>query len=198
MKLNKLPLYFYFILHELGRVNVMLMILILVGIGSIKWLAFDMARLDRHQKETLQTLSNTLNQFEKNKSIQQKSNGDVFISEFERVLGEHQYLEQDIKTIFDIAVDSSIVLKTGEYKLSDNLDGHFMTYQLQFPVKGSYQQNKHFVEQVLLKIPYISLDEINFKREKIDNPTIDSRISFTLFLKNQTDSKNTNQSKVFE
>ena len=54
---------------------------------------------------------------------------------------------------------------------------------MQRPVKGADRQIRQFAEQVLLALPFASLDEISFKRDNIGSPLIESRITFTIFLR---------------
>ncbi|MFZ6765921.1 type 4a pilus biogenesis protein PilO [Undibacterium sp. Di26W] len=106
----------------------------------------------------------------------------VRIHLFYEHLGEKKHVEQQLKTVFFLAAESGIALKTGEYQLSENNAGQYFTYRIQLPVKGTYQQLRKFIEQVLLTIPFASLDEISFKRETINGTVIDSKIVFTLFV----------------
>ncbi len=104
------------------------------------------------------------------------------LNTFYEMLGEKKYVEQQVKTMLYLASESGVSLKAGEYQLAENNAGKFFTYRAQLPVKGSYQQIRKFVEQVLVTIPFSSLDEISFKREAISGGVIDSKIVFTLYV----------------
>ncbi|MBC3915995.1 type 4a pilus biogenesis protein PilO [Undibacterium sp. CY18W] len=116
----------------------------------------------------------------------------VRLNIFYEHLGEKKYVEQQLKTVFFLATESGIAIKTGEYQLSKNNAGQYFTYRIQLPVKGSYTQLRKFVEQVLLTIPFASLDEISFKRETINGAVIDSKIVFTLFVTDEPASSSGN------
>jgi hypothetical protein len=52
---------------------------------------------------------------------------------------------------------------------------------MQFPIKGTYVQIRLFVEQILLTMPYASLDEIGFKRDAINNSQLDTTLTFSIY-----------------
>ncbi|MFZ6680641.1 hypothetical protein [Undibacterium sp. Tian12W] len=101
---------------------------------------------------------------------------------FYELLGEKKHVEQQVKTILYLANEAGVSLKAGEYQLAENSAGKFFTYKVQLPVKGSYLQIRKFAEQVLLTIPFASLDEISFKREVINGTTIESKMIFTIYV----------------
>ncbi len=104
------------------------------------------------------------------------------LNAFYELLGEKKHVEQQVKTILYLANEAGVSLKAGEYQLAENSAGKFFTYKVQMPVKGSYLQIRKFAEQVLLTIPFASLDETSFKREAINGPVIESKMVFTLYV----------------
>ncbi len=104
------------------------------------------------------------------------------LREFYAALGEQHYPEQQIKTLFAIAAKNGLVLSQAEYKATYDSNGRFHTYRIQFPLRGQYPVIRQFCEQVLLAIPFASLDDISFKREAITNPQLETKLSFTLYL----------------
>lgn len=104
------------------------------------------------------------------------------LNAFYELLGEKKHVEQQVKTILYLANEAGISLKAGEYQLTENNAGKFYTYKVQLPVKGSYLQIRKFAEQVLLTIPFASLDEISFKREVINGTAIESKMVFTIYV----------------
>jgi hypothetical protein len=75
-----------------------------------------------------------------------------------------------------------LVLEKGEYKLSHEPDFRLARYQVTFPVSGDYTQVRGFVNDVLQAVPSASLEELTLKRESIDQPELEARVRFTLFL----------------
>ncbi|MFZ6734891.1 hypothetical protein ACO0LG_23420 [Undibacterium sp. Ji42W] len=104
------------------------------------------------------------------------------LNAFYELLGEKKHVEQQVKTILYLANEAGVSLKAGEYQLAENSAGKFYAYKVQLPVKGSYLQIRKFAEQVLLTIPFASLDEISFKREVINGTTIESKMIFTIYV----------------
>lgn len=101
-------------------------------------------------------------------------------------LGEKAYAEQQLKTLFAVAAKNNLALRQAEYKPAHDKNGGFHTYQIHLPVKGPYSAIRQFCEQVLLAIPFASLDEMAFKRESVGNPALEANLRFTLYLSGDT------------
>jgi hypothetical protein len=101
---------------------------------------------------------------------------------FYRGLGERRYAEQQVKTLFAVAAKNNLMLTQADYRSAYDKAGHFHTYQIVLPVKGSYAAIRAFCEQVLLAIPFASLDQVNFKRDAIASNTIEAQLHLTLYL----------------
>ena len=106
------------------------------------------------------------------------------LQHFYDLLGETRYAEQQVKTLFALAAKNGLSLNQAEYKFAANKTGLFHTYAISLPVKGQYGAIRQFCEQVLLAIPFASLDAIDFKREAVSNPNLDAKLRFTLHLDN--------------
>ena len=104
------------------------------------------------------------------------------LQQFYDALGESRYAEQQIKTLFALAAKNGLSLNQADYKYTDNKSGAFHSYTVSLPVKGTYAAIRPFCHQVLLAIPFASLDEINFKRDAVTNPLLDAKLRFTFYL----------------
>jgi hypothetical protein len=104
------------------------------------------------------------------------------LAAFYEVLGEAGYAEQQVKTLFALAAKTGLTLNQAEYKLAQDKNGRYQTYQILLPLKGDYQSIRQFCEQTLLAIPFASLDEINFKRDAIASHALEAKLHFTLYL----------------
>lgn len=113
---------------------------------------------------------------------QQRSASEQGLHDFYTTLGEQHYAEQQVKALFYAAAKNGLVLNQADYQATDDQNGRFRTYRIQVPLKGSYPAIRKFCEQVLLEIPFASLDEIQFKRESADNPQLEGNLRFTLYL----------------
>lgn len=82
------------------------------------------------------------------------------------------------------ANEHQLTLQKGEYKLSREPDFRLARYQVTLPVRGGYTTVRSFVNDVLETVPYAALEELTLKRESIEQPELESRVRFTLFLAN--------------
>lgn len=87
--------------------------------------------------------------------------------------------------IYAAAEQQHIVLESGAYRMSPAEGGKLQRYQITLPLKGSHVQIRHFIAAMLKEAPALALDEISFKRENIDTPTINAVIKLTLFVGKQ-------------
>lgn len=101
---------------------------------------------------------------------------------FRAALGDVREADQALKTIFAEADHQLLALDEAEYRLTYDKAGGFYAYSVRLPVKGGYLALRMFAEQVLLALPYASLDEIAFKRRAAGETEIDARLRFTLYL----------------
>ncbi|MES2741050.1 MAG: hypothetical protein V4754_08855 [Pseudomonadota bacterium] len=102
---------------------------------------------------------------------------------FYDVLGEQRYAEQQVGTLFALAAKAGLSLSRGEYKAAYDQAGRVHTYQVLLPVKGPYQSIWQFSLQALRAVPFASLDEINFKRDAINDTALEARLRLTFYLK---------------
>lgn len=109
------------------------------------------------------------------------------LAAFYGALGERHGAEQQVRTLFALAAKSGLVLRQGEYKQGYDRNAHVYTYQVNLPVKGSYQAIWQFAMAALRAIPFASLDEISFHRDAIGDTTVEARLRLTLYLRDGTE-----------
>ena len=105
------------------------------------------------------------------------------LTAFYGALGERHSAEQQVRTLFELASKSGLVLRQGEYKAGFDRNAHVYTYQVNLPVKGTYQAIWQFAMAALRAIPFASLDEITFHRDAIGDATVEARLRLTLYLR---------------
>jgi hypothetical protein len=105
------------------------------------------------------------------------------LAAFYGALGERHGAEQQVRTLFSLASKSGLVLRQGEYKAGFDRNAHVYTYQVNLPVKGTYQAIWQFAMAALRAIPFASLDEITFHRDAIGDATVEARLRLTLYLR---------------
>jgi hypothetical protein len=109
------------------------------------------------------------------------------LAAFYGALGERHGAEQQVRTLFDLASRSGLVLRQGEYKPGYDRNAHVYTYQVNLPVKGTYASIWQFAMAALRAIPFASLDDISFRREAIGDATVEARLRLTLYLRDGTE-----------
>jgi hypothetical protein len=83
--------------------------------------------------------------------------------------------------IYDVGEQSGLKLKQSEYRNTARESDDLMSYQMVFPVNGTYLQVTTFVGNVLNSVPIAALDQITFRRRSINDSRLDSEIRITLF-----------------
>lgn len=111
-----------------------------------------------------------------------RSTNDERLAAFYEALGERRHAEQQVRTLFAVAQHTQLSLSQAEYRLAGDRNGRFHTYQVTLPVKGGYGAIRQFCEQVLLAVPFASLDQMNFKRDAIGKNVVEAQLHFTLYL----------------
>ena len=101
---------------------------------------------------------------------------------FYAALGPRRYAEQQVRTLFALAAKNGLSLSQGEYKTGYDRNARVTTYQVNLPVKGGYGAIWQFAMGALREIPFASLDEINFRRDGIQDPSVEARLRLTLYL----------------
>jgi len=84
--------------------------------------------------------------------------------------------------VYDIAEASGVEFKQAEYHLEEK-DNPRMEYKVTFSVQGDYGRVRYFISRVLAEHPAISLDQISFQRDRVNDPVLKAEIRLTLFLR---------------
>ncbi|MFZ6755233.1 hypothetical protein ACO0KY_17865 [Undibacterium sp. Dicai25W] len=162
--------------------NVLLFLLIIVTIfGWGCLIPLEMAKIDRADV-SLKNAQQELIRAKNSKKIVRLSPDEVNLNKFNDNLGQKKYVEQQLKTILALAQDAQLLVNSGDYKFDHDPVGGFFIYHMQFPIKGTYKQIRQFSEQVLLMIPYASLEEITFKRDAIGSPLLEAKLAFNIYV----------------
>lgn len=106
----------------------------------------------------------------------------------EQLVAYYQFFPTDrssphwLEKIYQAAQDQNIVLEQGQYRTSPDRAGPLIRYQITLPVKGTYVQLRKFLAAALNIVPVLSLDQIDFERQKIGDLNIDAKVKLTLYL----------------
>jgi len=167
-------------LDRFGWTNLAAILLLLAGAAACLGLLPNLEDQLVARRETLADLQTRLrHDLRQGPSIPQAPSN---LGAFRAALGDIHQADQALKTIFAEADHQLLVLDEAEYRLTYDKAGGFYAYSIRLPVKGSYLALRMFAEQVLLTLPYASLDEIAFKRRAAGETDVDARLHFTLYL----------------
>ncbi len=84
--------------------------------------------------------------------------------------------------IFGAADQQALKLERGEYRAVRDNVGRLTHYQVTLPVKGAYTQVRKFVAAALAEVPNLSLESIQFERQKVGDSTVEAKVKLVLYL----------------
>jgi Tfp pilus assembly protein PilO len=84
--------------------------------------------------------------------------------------------------LHDVATAEGVALDQGEYTWGRNAEERMVRYGVVLPIKGDYVYMRHFLARVLAEIPCVSLDSVEFQRQKISETTLEARVRMTMFM----------------
>lgn len=104
------------------------------------------------------------------------------LAEFYRVFPDEASSPDWIGRIEAIAQDSGLSLDQGEYKPTRDTVGRLTRLQMTLPVRGEYRQIRRFLSGTGAAVPIVSLEQVQFERQKIGDPLVDAKIKLVLYL----------------
>ena len=107
------------------------------------------------------------------------------LAKFYSLFPQHDDLPQRMEKIFSSAQSHGIGLEQGEYKVTRESEGGLVRFQMTFPVKGDYPRIRKYLSSLMTDIPTLALQQVQFKREKVGDATVDADIKLVLYLLEQ-------------
>ena len=104
---------------------------------------------------------------------------DAFVSN----LGERNYQEEQVRTLFALAAQSGLTLSEATYSASNDPSGIYQTFEVAMPLQGTFASIESFCEGVLLAVPFAALDTLQIKREGVGASTVQAKVHFSFFLR---------------
>jgi hypothetical protein len=92
-------------------------------------------------------------------------------------------IPKTLDRLFTLAQQHGLDIVRSEYRLVRSTDANMTTYQVRFPLKGTYEQVRKFLAAALQEFPFASLDELRLERRRIEDSNVDSQIRFTIYLR---------------
>lgn len=90
-----------------------------------------------------------------------------------------------LQDIYSAAAQQDLLLETGEYNWLQTGNERLARMRIALPVKGSFQQVLGFMDRVLLANPRLALENASFKRDKVDDPLVEAKLVFVVFVDTQ-------------
>lgn len=90
--------------------------------------------------------------------------------------------EIEIKKLFLLARNEGLELSQAEYSRSGSDAAPLSRLQIRLPVQGSYSAIRNFIGNALLTMPFLSVDELSFRREETDNAEGEASLKLSIFL----------------
>lgn len=90
-------------------------------------------------------------------------------------------LTSQTRKIHEIAKVSNITIKDVSYKISKIQNTPVSSYQLKFTTDSNYRDIRYFISEVLVQLPNLALEEINFSRETSKSINVETSISMIIY-----------------
>jgi len=100
--------------------------------------------------------------------------------ELTQLFQSKKVVERDLNRIFEIAFKNQIDLPVGDYKWTLDKSSNISKYQITYPVAAEYSSIERFIVQVMLELPWVSLDSFSIRRESVKDDGVQADIVFTL------------------
>lgn len=114
------------------------------------------------------------------------SNQAVPLSEqltaFYRLFPSEQDSTDSIGKIAAIAKRHGLVLQQAEYKAQRDKTGKLTRLQMNLPLKGEYQFIRRFLTDVNAEMETVSLEQVQFERQKVGDPLVDAKVRLVIHL----------------
>jgi Tfp pilus assembly protein PilO len=87
-----------------------------------------------------------------------------------------------LATLYAEAAKQSLRIDRAEYRAASDSVGKIMRYQITLPVQGSYPQIRRFVAGTLADVPVVSIENVQFQRQKAGDQTVEAKIRLVVYL----------------
>ncbi|OGT00755.1 MAG: hypothetical protein A3F73_06230 [Gallionellales bacterium RIFCSPLOWO2_12_FULL_59_22] len=104
------------------------------------------------------------------------------LAEFYRTFPDSSNLPANLEKIFALAQSQGIWLDKGEYKVTRSKQGDLVSFEAALPVKGDYLQLRKYLIALRKDIPILSLQNVQFKRQKVGDRVVEANIKLALYL----------------
>jgi hypothetical protein len=100
-------------------------------------------------------------------------------------LPDRDALTRQLGTVYDSAQRAGIVIESAKYDAAVSKGGDIIRYKVAFPVTGRYEQIRAFVDDILARVPTLSIGEFAIQRKAVADPIVEARIRVTFYARNR-------------
>ena len=112
--------------------------------------------------------------------VVEKEDGRTRLKAFEDYLLPHEEIPTVVQDVLARAEAEGLRLMRGDYKAEREPQGLFMRYRMALPVKGNADAIHRFMLVALKENRTLVLENVQFKRTRIDSDEIEARIQWIL------------------
>lgn len=103
------------------------------------------------------------------------------LSDFYAVFPPAKAVPDTLRKINQLAEKQHLVLRAGNYHVTDDHSGRLVRYEVSFPITGPYPSVRQFMRTVLAEIPSVALDKVDVQKNMSEGAHAKTTVSFTLF-----------------
>lgn len=107
------------------------------------------------------------------------------LTEFYRIFPNEKNLLPWLEKVFSLAAMQGISLDQGEYKVTRDRVGKLVRFQMTLPVRSSYPQIRKYLNSLRAEIPIISMEHLQFERQKVNDSEVEAKIKLALYLERE-------------
>lgn len=91
-------------------------------------------------------------------------------------------LPDQLGRLYALARAEQLDLARGDYRLQAG-DGPLRAYRITLPLRGSYPRIREFIREMLVKMPFASIDALQFERRKVTDARLQAQLRVTLYFR---------------
>jgi hypothetical protein len=175
---SRLLLQLQLFVYRQGKLSTIIYLLVgLMLVGSVLEVSRSYWQLKKLQEEVVVTEKKVhqLKLIDSNPTQQQSP------TDFLNAMQKDKLVESDLNRIFEIAFKNGIDLPQGDYQWTVDPHSSYSKFQITYPVVAPYSSVEKFVTQVLLEMPWMSLNTFDIKRNAIGDAEVNADLVFTMY-----------------
>ncbi len=143
--------------------------------AALRPLEIENQRLDKSLERATKQLPSA------NSSLIRTASPSAKLAAFYQFFRREEVTTDWLAKLHAVAEGSGVEMRIAEYQLVKG-PGKLDRYEIALPLAGDYAQIRAFLENALLQIPVLSLDQVNFRRKRVNDLSVETDIRFTLHM----------------